>query len=202
MSTKKAVPNFPHVKIAGMPDWWTLLDRAGSMKNIPTESDLEQQRINRETEAVLDARLEILADYYSIRRGDWKALAKAIAVERIGGFAIKATSVASRGRHAKPDRFATVAMVELCMLSKGVDVKKATRLLAADPEIKTGQADAIESKYYKSVRELEGHPKTRKTLSLWRDYRPALLMDREQRASIEHDLNRTELECFPVRVKK
>jgi hypothetical protein len=206
MPSKKPAPKFPKVKIAGMPDWWTLLYRAGSMENIPAESDLEQQRINRETEAVIDARLDILADHLSIRRGDWKALAEAIAVNYVDDFPVEATSVASRGRHAKLDRFATVAMVEICMLKnadvegKEIDVKEATRLLAAEHKI--GQADALETKYYKSRRELEGHPKTLGMLRMWRGYRPALLLDPDQRATIDDDLRRTEKECFPARPKK
>jgi hypothetical protein len=205
MPSKKPAPKFPKEKITGMPDWWTLLYRTGSMENVPAESDLEQQRINRETEAVIDARLDILADHLSIRRGDWKALAEAIAVNYVDDFPV-ATSVASRGRFAKSDRFATVAMVELCMLKnadvdgKEIGVKEATRLLAA--ELKIGQADALETKYHKCVRELEGHPKTLGTLSRWRSFRPALLLDPEQRATIDDDLSRTEKECFPVRVKK
>jgi hypothetical protein len=208
MPTKKLAPHFPKVKIAGMPDWWTLVYRTGSVENFPAERDLEQQRINRETEAVTDARLDILADHLSIPRGGWKALAEAIAVICVEGFAVKTTSVASRGRHAKQDRFAIVTMVELCMLKnadvdgKEISVKEACRLLAADPEVKTGQADAIETKYYKCLGELNGHPKTQKTLSMWRDFRPALLLDPEQRATIEGDLGRTENECFPARVKK
>jgi hypothetical protein len=207
MPTKKLAPHFPKVKIAGIPDWWTLLYRAESMEGIPAQSELEQQRINRETEAVTDARLNILADQLSIPRGQWKALAEAIAVNYVKDFAVKATSVAARGRHAKPERFATVTMVELCMLAnavngKEISVKQATRLLAANPELKTGQADALEVKFYKCLRELEGNPKTLQTLSLWRGFRSKLLLDPEQRAEIEADLSRTENECFPARVKK
>jgi hypothetical protein len=205
MPTKKPVPNFPHVKIAGMPDWWTLLYRTGSMADIPAQEDLEQQRINRETEAATDARLEILADHLSIPRGKWKALAEAIAVNYVDDFAVKAISLASRGRPANPDRFATVTMVELCMLKnadvdgKEIDVKEATRLLAVEHKI--GQADALETKYYKSRRELEGHPKMLGMLRMWRGYRPALLLDPDQRATIDDDLRRTEKECFPARHK-
>ena len=205
MPTKKLAPHFPKVKIAGMPDWWTLVHRADSM-DISAQQELEQQRIDREMEAATDARLNILADHLSIRRGEWKALAEAIALYYVDDFPVKATSVASRGRHAKPDRFATVAMVELCMLKnadvdgKEISVKEATRLLATNHKI--GQADALETKYYKSLRELGGHPKTLRTLSLWRDYRPVLLLDPEQRATIDDDLSRTEKECFPARIKK
>jgi hypothetical protein len=206
MPTKKRVPHFPKVKIAGIPDWWTLLHRAGSVDNIPAQSDLEQQRINRETKVATDERLNILADHLSIPRGEWKALAEAIAVTYVEDFPVKTTSVASRGRHAKLDRFATVAMVEICMLKnadvdgKEIDVKEATRLLAAEHKI--GQADALETKYYKSRRELEGHPKTLGMLRMWRGYRPALFLDPDQQATIDDDLRRTEKECFPARPKK
>jgi hypothetical protein len=201
--SKNLAPKFPKVKIAGIPDGWTLVYRAGSM-DISAQKDLEQQRIDRETEDVTDARLGILADHYSIRRGDWKALAEAIAVRHIKGFAIKATSLPSRGRHAKQERFATVTMVELCRLENAVDgkemtVKAATRLLAR--ELKIIQADALETKYYKYLRELEGHPKTKNMLGMWLGYRPALLLDPEQRAGIAEDLSRTENKCFPARVK-
>jgi hypothetical protein len=207
MPTKKLAPHFPKVKIAGIPDWWTLLYRGDStMENITAELELERQRIDRETEAAIDARLNILADQLSIARGEWKALAEAIAMNYVKSFPVKTASVSSRGRHAKQDRFATVAMVELCMLKnadvdgKEIGVKEATQLLAA--ELKIGQADALETKYYKCLRELEGHPKTLRTLGLWRDYRPALLLDPEQRTTIEEDLSRLESECFPTRVKK
>jgi hypothetical protein len=207
MPTKKLAPHFPKVKIAGIPDWWTLLYRAGSMEGVSAQFKLEQQRLNRETEVAIDERLDILADQLSIPRGDWKALAEAIAVICVEGFAVKTTSVASRGRHAKQDRFAIVTMVELCRLKnadvdgKEISVREACRLLAADSEVKAGQADAIETKFYKCLRELEGHPKTRKNLSMRREHRPALLIDPERRAAIQEDLSRTENECFPIRFR-
>jgi len=75
-------------------------------------------------------------------------------------------------------------------------------LCAANPELKTGQADALETKYHKCRRELEGHPKTLRTLGLFREFRPAMLEDPETRARVEDDLSGTENDCFPVRVKK
>jgi hypothetical protein len=208
MPTKKLAPHFPKVKIAGMPDWWTLLYRAGTMENIPAQKDLEQQRINRETEAVTDARLDILADRLSIPRGEWKALAEAIAVNYVKHFAVEVTSVPSRGRPAKQERFAIVAMVELRRLDKvdadgrEIGVAEATRLLVANREFKTGQADALEAKYFKCLGELKGHPKTLSTLRRLRNHLPAMLLDPETRARVLDDLSRTENECFPVRVKK
>jgi hypothetical protein len=200
--SKEPAPHFPKVKIAGMPDWWTLLYRAGSMENIPALEALEQRRIDREIEAATDERLDILADHFSIPRGEWKALVAALAAKQFKDFAVKATSAASRGRPAKQERFAIVAMVELCMLDKGIKLAEATRLLAANRELKTGQADALEAKYYKCVRELEGHPKTLKALGQFREFRPAMLEEAETRARVEDDLSKTEKQCFPVRVKK
>jgi hypothetical protein len=198
--TKKPAPHFPKAKIAGMPDWWTLLERTGFMENIPAQEELEKRRINRETEAVTDERLNILADDLSIPRGDWKALAKAIAVNHV--IAVKATSVASRGRPAKQERFAIVARVELCMVDKGISVKEAIRSLAANPELKTGLADALETKYYKCLGELKGHPSAVTRLKMMRDHLPAMLSDPDLRARILGDLSVSENEYFPVRVKK
>jgi hypothetical protein len=205
--SKEPAPHFPKVTIAGMPDWWKLLDRGRTMENIPAIKKREQRRINREIEHETDARLDILADHLSIPRGDYKALATALAAKQFKDFAVKATSVASRGRHAEQKRFAIVTKVDLCRLSNAVDgkeisVKKATRLLAANPELKTGQADALEAKYYKCLRELEEHPKTLRTLDLFREFRPAMLEDPETRTRVEDDLSRIEDDCFPVHVKK
>jgi hypothetical protein len=190
-----------------MPDWWTLLYRTGFLENIPAQEALEQRRIDRAIEAATDERLDILADHFSIPRGEWKALAAALAAKQFKDFAVKATSVASRGRHAEQKRFKIVTMVELCRLENAVDgkeisVKKATRLLAANPELKTGQAEALEAKYHKCLGELEGHPKTLRTLGQFREFRPEMLKDPETRARVEDDLSRTENDCFPVRVKK
>jgi len=132
---------------------------------------------------------------------------KEIAVNYVDDFAVKATSVASRGRHAKQERFAIVAMVELCMLDKDVDgkeisVKEATRLLAANPELKTGQADALETKYYKCLGELKGHPAAVTRLNMMRDHLPAMLSDPDLRARIVGGLSVSENEYFPVRIKK
>jgi len=199
--SKKLAPHFPKVKIAGMPDWWTLAHRADSL-DISAQQELEQQRIHRETEAVIDARLNILCDHLSIPRGEWKALAEAIAVNHVKYFAVEVTSVPSRGRPAKQERFAIVAMVELRMLDKGIKVKEAIRLLAADRELKTGLVDALEAKYYKCLGELKRHPAALKRLNMMRDHLPTMLSDPDLRARVLGDLSVSESEYFPVRVKK
>jgi hypothetical protein len=201
--SKERAPHFPKVTIAGMPDWWTLLHRGWKLENIPAIEELEQQRIDQETATVTDARLDILADHLSIPRGEWKALAKAIALNFVKTFPVKTTSVASRGRPAKPERFAIVAMVELCMLAKGISVEAATDLLVKNPEVKTtGLADALETKYYKCRRELSKHRAALTRLNMMRDHLPAMLSDSDYGARIVDDLSRMEKEFFPARVKK
>jgi hypothetical protein len=202
---KPKSPNFPKVEIDGMPDWWTLVYRSNSV-DISAQLELERRRIDVAIESATDARLDLLADHYSVARGDWKALAKAVAMHRVQGFSVRATSVPTRGRHAQADRFATVTMVEFCMLKKGdadgkqINVKAACRLLCK--EKKLGQADALETKYHKCARELTAHPKARGMLNMWREHLPALLLDPEQRATVDEDLRRTERECFPARSRK
>jgi hypothetical protein len=196
--SKKPEPHFPKVIIAGMPDWWTLLHRGGTLENISEQEAFEQRRIDQEIEAARDERLDILADHFSIPRGEWKALAAVLAARQFKDFAVKATSVASRGRHAKQERFAIVAKVELCMLANGIGVAAATDLLVNNPDL----ADALATKYYKCLRELEGHPAALKRLNMMRDHLPAMLSDPDYRARIVDDLSMMEKDFFPVRVKK
>ncbi|MDH2343251.1 hypothetical protein [Bradyrhizobium sp. SSUT77] len=118
-------------------------------------------------------RLDVLREHLGIPKGNFSALALAIAERYVPGFAVNVGSGTKPGPRKKAERFKIVTMIEGLAAAEQINEAEAIRRVAGQ---KIGgrllSPDSLSTKYYSAIAEIEAHPTGAELLRYWRSSLP------------------------------
>ncbi|KJC37722.1 hypothetical protein [Bradyrhizobium sp. LTSP857] len=164
-------PKFEPVEIEG----WSAAGRSLALSDAETASIRSQDltRIVAQQATAGIERLDVLREYLGVPKGNFPALALAIAERYVPGFSVNVGSGTKPGRRKKPERFNIVTMIEGLAAAEQINEAEAIRTAASR---KIGgrmlSPESLSTKYYAAVAEIEAHPAGAALLRLWRSNLP------------------------------